>query len=436
MATDVDIQYFSQSNGLVLGNNWGDLIRLLDKTLVTGIDFTQITAASIDAQGDVHITLFAAHNAMLFQVVELSGFVPNSLNQKYRIKGVPSTTQLILKPKDVIAVTSISLVGNGKLASLGYDIIFRDANDVKRVYRAKNPTAQHPFIRVDESLASPDGTSGIYTSSYAKYAMVGLLEHMDHINDFEDPNVLQLPFIPSAPNYNWRIVGTGAAVVRGWSKWYWARGWDMNASGGSGDADAPTAGNRNFAIAGDADAFYFIRSHLLSSYRKTVSGCGLYDNAIPNDVIPNWYLCSCLANTSASTNTTFFSRAGTTPVSNGNEITSVTDPGAILVPKYTPTSKLSAHTYAQGIAPNYKSGGSSPLYDGSIGGVSALNIPIYAATDKILLGTLKHICYAGDNLSTTYAAYPKLSGNSMYVAECSLNGSANGGFYYYLGELE
>ena len=147
MATDVDVQYFSHLNGLTLSNNWGDLIRLLDKALVTGIDFTQITAASIDAQGDVHITLYAAHNAMLFQVVELSGFAPASFNQKYRIKGVPSETELILKPHTAIIETSIATIGSAKLASLGYDIIFRDSNDVKRVYRAKNPTAQHPFIR-------------------------------------------------------------------------------------------------------------------------------------------------------------------------------------------------------------------------------------------------------------------------------------------------
>ena len=436
MATDVDVQYFSHLNGLVLGNNWGDLIRLLDKALVTGIDFTQITAASIDEQGDVSITLFAAHNAMLFQVVELSGFTPNSLNQKYRIKGVPNTTQLILKPVLDITERSIITMGTGKLASLGYDIIFRDANDVKRVYRAKNPIAQHPFIRVDESLTSPDGTSGVYAETYAKYAMVGLLEHMNHIDDFKNPDVLQLPFNPSNPGYNWQVSGTGSAVVRGWSRWYWARKLDMNASGGNGDVDAPTGNNRRFTIVGGGDAFYFIRSHLPDSYRKTVSGCGLYDNSIPNDVIPNWYLCSCLETTNASANTGFYNRVGATPVSNGGEITSVTDPGVILVPKYTLTSKLSTHTYAQGIAPNYKSGGSSPLYNGSIGGVSALNIPIYAATDKILLGTLKHICYAGDNLSTIYATTPKLTGSSMYVAECSLNGSSNGGFYYYLGELE
>ena len=98
MATDVDVQYFSHLNGLTLGNNWGDLIRLLDKALVTGIDFTEITSASINEQGDVTINLYAAHKAMLFQVAELTGFAPASFNQKYRIKGVPSTTQLILKP--------------------------------------------------------------------------------------------------------------------------------------------------------------------------------------------------------------------------------------------------------------------------------------------------------------------------------------------------
>ena len=61
---------------------------------------------------------------MLFQVVELTGFAPSSLNQKYRIKGVPNTTQLILKPALDIVERSITAIGTGKLASLGYDIIF------------------------------------------------------------------------------------------------------------------------------------------------------------------------------------------------------------------------------------------------------------------------------------------------------------------------
>ena len=102
MATDVDVQFFSHSNGLTLGNNWGDLIRMLDKTLVTGVEFSQITNASIDDQGDVHITLYSNHKALLLQVVELVGFAPGSLNQKYRIKGLPSSNELILKPQNDI----------------------------------------------------------------------------------------------------------------------------------------------------------------------------------------------------------------------------------------------------------------------------------------------------------------------------------------------
>jgi hypothetical protein len=68
---------------------------------------------------------------MLFQIVELTGFSPAEINGKYRIKGTPTTTQLVLKAEH--AGKTISTVGTAKLASLGYEIIFRDANDVKRV---------------------------------------------------------------------------------------------------------------------------------------------------------------------------------------------------------------------------------------------------------------------------------------------------------------
>lgn len=447
MATDVDVQYFSHLNGLTLDNNWGDLIRLLDTCLVNGLALTSITSASIDPQGDITLNLYAAHNCMLFQIVELYDFadvsvdgVSRQINGKYRIKGVPSNNQLILKgvvrTVENPLVVNISSLGSAKLASLGYDIIFRDTNDVKRVYRSKNPTAQHPFIRVDESLTSADGTTGVYASTYAKYAMVGLLESMDHIDDYSRSDVLQLPFIPTAPDYTWRITGTGTAVSRGWSRWYWARNVDMTTSSGNGDTGAPATGSRRFTLVGDKDAFYFIRSHLPTSAMKTVSGCGLFDNAIPNDVIPNWFLGTCLGANTATATPVFYSRDGATPINNGAEVNAPTTPCAVFVPKYDPTSKLSVHVVAHGIAPNYKSGVSTALYDGSVGGVPALTIPIYAATDKILLGTLKHMCYAGANLSTLYNTTPKLSGNSMYVAECSLAGSANGGFYYYLGELE
>ena len=425
MAADVDVQYFSHLNGLVLGNNWGDLIRLLDKSLVTGINFTQITAASIDAQGDVSITLFAAHNAMLFQVVELSGFTPNSLNQKYRIKGVPNTTQLILKPALDITERSITTIGSGKLASLGYDIIFRDANDVKRVYRAKNPTVQHPFIRVDESLASPDGSSGIYNSAYAKYAMIGLLEHMDHIDDYQGPDVLQLPFDPSNPSKNWKITGTGASVVRGWSRWGWARSDHIQNSWA--DTSSITAGNRAFTLVGCFDAFYLQMPVGTNGAYKRVYGAGLYDSAVNNSLIPPWFLLSRLSVSAASVN--YYSSE-----TYGSPFTNTEASARFITTQLNDVSPLSGHVEAKPVLPNFESGYNG-LYNGGV--FAALQIP-FSDSSNVLRGTLKHICYNGKNHGLTNSTQTHLIDSSIYVRDgLYAGGSSNvGSMVYYLGELE
>ncbi|WP_426976747.1 hypothetical protein ACNFX6_09190 [Acinetobacter johnsonii] len=430
MATDVDVQYFSHLNGLVLGNNWGDLIRLLDKALVTGIDFTQITAASIDEQGDVSITLFAAHDAMLFQVVELSGFTPNSLNQKYRIKGVPNTTQLILKPALDITERSITTMGTGKLASLGYDIIFRDTNDVKRVYRAKNPRSEHPFIRVDESLTSADGTTGVYTSTYAKFAMVGLLEHMDHIDDYQNPNVLQLPFDPSNPAKNWKIAGTGTAVVRGWSRWYWAQPSGFESDAQISDSQVAAVGNRAFTLCGSSDAFYLLSSTSTSIQgNKRVYGCGIHNSALDSSVIPPWFLISNIWGSKASD--TFYSDYGdgTTPLMQ-TELMS-----KFYTPRYNLTTRLSTHVFSTPLLPSYKSGFAND-YSNLLG---ALEIPFYDQ-EKFLRGTLKHIHFACNAVPSKTVTTPSMANASMYVSDTAYtkNGSVKvvGGFYFYLGELE
>lgn len=417
MATDVDVQFFSHLNGLTLNNNWGDLIRLLDRALVTGIDFTQITAASIDEQGDIHITLYAAHNAMLFQVVELSGFTPTSLNQKYRIKGVPNTTQLILKPALDIAERSITTVGTGKLASLGYDIIFRDANDVKRVYRAKNPTVQHPFIRVDESLASDTGS---YTATYAKYAMVGLLEHMDHIDDFENPNVLQLPFNPADPARNWKITGTSTSVVRGWSKWFWATSYQV---GDTPNHASSSNGDRAFTLCGDCDAFYLILSQSTAQNKKKIFGTGLMQSTT-QDAIPPWFLMTTL-------NDGFnfgWNIQGHYPLLYNADVS------GFFVPMRAGAQLLNNHTTAYPIIPNYGSG--TGIYNGLP--ASALEIP-FRDNQSCLRGTLKHIAYNCNSHDGQPNTRPILAGQSMYVRETVTmvnGGTSDGSVYFYLGELE
>ena len=424
MATDVDVQYFSHLNGLVLGNNWGDLIRLLDKALVTGIDFTQITAASIDAQGDIHITLFAAHNAMLLQVVELSGFTPNSLNQKYRIKGVPNTTQLILKPALDITERSITTMGTGKLASLGYDIIFRDANDVKRVYRAKNPTAQHPFIRVDESLASDTGS---YTSTYIKSAMVGLLEHMDHIDDYQNPDVLQLPFDPADPAKNWKILGTGLNVQRGWSLWHWA--WGVSPILNINASYPIVAGNRPFTVCGDADAFYFHTATTPSvPTSKFTYGCGLFESSSESDVIPNWFLSTTLAQRKASDGHSSSNLQG------GFAFGLSDNTSRVFVTRYTPETHPNAHVPALPVMPDYQSGRSGFA---SSGLMPCMSIPM-KDNNNYLRGVFKHINYNAKSETINFTTQ-RLANNSMYVLDtlqASSSETGNGSVAYYLGELE
>lgn len=424
MSTDVDVQYFSHLNGLVLGNNWGDLIRLLDKALVTGIDFTQITAASIDAQGDVHITLYAAHNAMLFQVVELTGFAPASFNQKYRIKGVPSATQLILKPETDIIERSITITGAGKLASLGYDIIFRDSNDVKRVYRAKNPTAEHPFIRVDETIT--DGVNS-YTSTFAKFAMVGLLEKMDHIDDYDVAN-LQLPFDPSDPAKNWKISGSGGNSIRGWSRWYVSRQGGLGLLQSSLDDYPPENGNRKFTLVGDKDAFYTLQAVLAVNNGRMLQGCGLLNSALTDGNIPSWFLISTLTQNKANAAISLSEMIGGTALAANSNIRS-----QVHLCKYDQVNRLQPTIASNGILPDYTTG-FSKLYPSN--NVAALEIPL-ADSAGFLRGTLKHIYYAGGDLSATTQTTPILSNNSMYVVDKTIvTANLNGGFYFYLGELE
>lgn len=428
MVTDVDVQYFSHLNGLVLGNNWGDLIRLLDTCLVNGLPLTSITSASIDDQGDIHLTLYASHNCMLFQIVELSGFAPMELNGKYRIKGVPNANTLILKAVHV--GKAITTNGAAKLASLGYDIVFRDTADVKRVYRAKNPSSAHPFIRVDESLISPDGTTGVYPSAYAKYAMVGLLERMGHIDDFENPEVLQLPFNPANPAKNWNITGTETGVVRGWSRWYWARAGTTLSN--STDSTSPDVGNSAFTILGDADAFYLLNSFTTQSLSgKTLKGCGLLNNSSAESASKDWFLMAILNQSAANASFRFIDFVGGNPL-----LTSLTA-STFYLTSNNQLSQLQQHATANPVLPDYASGYSN-IYSATM--VGALEVPM-SDSDKNLRGVLKHVAYAGNKLTHTVTT-PILSGASMYVWDKSLCSALStselemGGLYFYIGEIE
>lgn len=426
MPADVNVQFFSNLNNIPLGPNWGDLIRLLDKALVTGIDFSQVTAASINQNGDVLLTFYADHKALLFQIVELSGFIPASLNQKYRIKGVPSATQLTLRAHENISQTSITTIGTAKLAPLGYDIIFRDTNDIKRVYRAKNPTNTHPFIRVDESLSSLDGTSS-YNSAYAKYAVIGLLESMEHIDDFERSDVLQLPFNPNNPKATWSISGTGANVARGTSRWYYAA---RAISTNGADTQTPNNGNRAFTLVGDKNAFYLLNSYTNSDPRdKKINGCGLFDSAMDSGLTPNWFLMTHIPTyTGVSNSVSFWSEPG------GVTLLYQKENACFYVPAYNMINKLVAHTKAHAIMPDYRTGDSTLNLNPFM--QACMTIPFHDSNNN-LRGTLKHILYvASASFYPFTSTTPQPAGESMYVIDSAYTPNNNyTGVSFYLGEL-
>lgn len=417
MVSDVDVQYFSHLNGLKLDNNCGDLIRLLDKCLVNGIPLT-ISQAVIDDQGDIHLTTSANHNCMLFQIIEFTEFKPIEINGKYRIKGIPTATELILKAEHTGKL--INTLGQVKLASLGYEIVFRDTGDVKRVYRAKNPDEAHPFIRIDESISSDTGS---YSSTFAKYAMVGLIANMEHIDDYLDERKLQLPVDKTNYAKNWSISGTGNDCIRGWSKWYWGRGYDFNTY--AGDYTLTGVGLRKFTLCGDANAFYLIRSLADKSDNKIISGCGLYEKSTVNDLVPEWFLMSTIHYLSASTSYSFSSFEG------GHPLLYSATTGAFFTLKLN-TTDIAQYITSYPILPDFQSGYTG-LYNNS--SVAALQIPFFDK-DKYLRGCLKHVYYSGNIRTSNIVTTPLLSESSMYVWDTLYNpGSSGCGAYFYLGEL-
>ena len=419
MATDVDVQFFSHLNGLTLSNNWGDMIRLLDTCLVNGLPLPSVTSASIDAQGDITLNLYADHKSLLFQIVELSGFEPAEINGKYRIKGTPTATKLILKATHV--GKTVTKIGTTKLASLSYDIAFRDSADVKRAYRSKNPRTEHPFIRVDETIS--DGTNS-YTSTYAKSAMVGLIENMTHIDDYQNPDVLQLPVDIANISKNWNITGVGSSVVRGWSRWHWASGSDY-------ESNAPSNSTRTFTLCGNSNAFYFaINPHTenTDTRYKYIMGCGLYNSCLPSNVIPNWFLLSYFNTNAANVSVTNINRSNQ---QFSNPLTFSGNASKFYTCSYNIVSRMQSSVQTSAITPDYSSG-TSGIY--SANNIAALQMPI-VDTNKYLRGTLAHIYYSG-SVNSVLVTTPLIFGNSMYVIDSNRNNIGFGSSLFYLGELE
>ncbi|MHA3079635.1 hypothetical protein [Acinetobacter sp. ANC 5502] len=427
MAAETDVQFFSHLNAGCpqLTNDWGCMINLLDACLVNGVSLPTVSSVTVATGGNITVNFVSFHSVLLFQCVTLVGFAPDTLNGKYRVIGIPSTTQLTLSSD--LNVQSATGIGTAKLSPLGYQII-HSAN-TKRVYRALNPSVNHPYIRVDESTGTNDGT-GIYADTYAKYAMVGLLASMDSIDDYENEDVLQLPFDPSNPSRNWQIAGQNTDCVRGWSRWYWAKRYELMFSS-ENDINAPSSGCRYFTLCGNSDAFYLFNNLTpdisAQGSSKFLHGCGLYNAALDESIIPNWFLMTTLNDVSAGTG------FGIIELNGGVPLAFTETASKFFTSKYNLATPLSTHATANPILPTYNSGYSNLF---SATNLPALEIPFYDS-DAFLRGSLKHIYYAGKKGTTTVST-PMLADKSMYLWDSGYTynfSEKTGGFLFYLGEM-
>lgn len=257
--------------------------------------------------------------------------------------------------------------------------------------------------------------------------MVGLIENMTHIDDYEDPSKLQLPIDTADFSKNWKITGTGTGCVRGWSKWYWAT--QQAYLAGPFEFNAPSSGGRRFTLTGDGDAFYITMSMATANqHNKVVYGCGLFDSTVEPNVMENWFLISTLRLDNAGSTNGFSSYAGGTPF----VFDTSSNKSGFFVPKYSIVNKIVNHDVTTPILPDLATGYSN-IYSGS--NIGALQIP-FVDNSKHLRGTLKHIMYAGNNRSSSQQTTPLLYEINMYVWDSIWVNPGVGGMYFYLGELE
>ncbi|KKW79054.1 hypothetical protein AAV96_09140 [Acinetobacter sp. AG1] len=254
MVASTDIKYYvhTNTNAPQLTNNFGCMIDVLDACLVNG--FGSQTVSTLTASGTtVTATFGSAHNFMQYQVIKIAGATQTEYNGEFRILTVPNansiTFQLAATPSVNTATGTISC----SLPALGWLKPYSGTG--KAAYRSANTLlASRPYLRVVDAL------DAAYTSTYAKYAKVGIVEDMTGIDAMSG---VQAPYDIANPDKNWVGTGSGTSGVNGWARWYYAA--SNSVSGGLVNSQTPAAGNRQWILVGNGDYFYIIPTTTVTS---------------------------------------------------------------------------------------------------------------------------------------------------------------------------
>jgi hypothetical protein len=232
------VKYFTSgmAGAPVVSNNWGDLIGLLDACLVTGFNLKTVDSLT-SAAGVATALVNSGHSYQVGQIVLIAGCDQPNYNGEQRITGVTANTFTFDVSGNPASPATTQDNISCKIAPLGWVKAFSDTN--KAAYRSNNPLSPQNLLLVDDSLKTPN-----YTTTWAKWANVGIVQSMSDINTIVGA---QAPYDPNSPTKNWKQV---EANQWGWYKWYHARQGGYESSGDYG------VGNRNWVLVGDDQLFY------------------------------------------------------------------------------------------------------------------------------------------------------------------------------------
>lgn len=270
-STDLKFYVHTNNNAPQLTNNFGCMIDVLDACLVNG--FGAQTVATLTSSGTmVTATFGAAHNFMQYQVIKIAGANQTEFNGEHRILTVPNANTITFQLASAPSVSTATGAITCSLPPLGWSKPFSAAG--KAAYRSNNILLpSRPYLRVVDAL------DPAYTSTFAKYAKVGIVEDMTDIDTILG---VQAPYDSAAPDKNWVGTGSGTTAINGWAKWYYARNAAANAGSAADTASTPT-GDRQWVMVGNSDYFYIMPSMIPSNVIAFVYGFGSFKSFLNAD---------------------------------------------------------------------------------------------------------------------------------------------------------
>lgn len=269
MVASTDIKFYVHTNTSApqLQNAFGCMIDVLDACLVNG--FGSQAVSTLTANGPtVTVAFESAHKYMQYQVINIANADQSEFNGEHRILTLPDANTITFELAITPSVTTATGAITCSLPPLGWEKPF--SSNGKAAYRSANTLlTSRPYLRVIDAL------DPAYTSTYAKYAKVGIVEDMIDIDTMLG---VQAPYDSAAPDKNWVATGSGSTVINGWSKWYYS----LNAAS-SADSLAPTAGSRQYIIVGNSDYFYILPSVVPNNEYTLTYGFGSFKSLLHAD---------------------------------------------------------------------------------------------------------------------------------------------------------